>query len=253
MMLHYRVLGKGAPLVILHGLFGSSDNWQSQAKKLAEFYTVYSVDLRNHGHSFWSPAHTYALMAEDVHNLIEELNLKKIILLGHSMGAKVAMTLAQQHPSLLDKLILVDMGIKEYPMHHQHILAGIKSLNLSEYVSRGEAERVLEVHLENPGVRQFLLKNLYWKTKGELAWRMNVRVLEKNMGEILSAIPKQVVLTTTIFIRGELSNYILNEDIPDIENVFPDSEFETILGAGHWVHAEAQEEFIQLVLGFCLR
>jgi pimeloyl-ACP methyl ester carboxylesterase len=192
-------------------------------------------------------------MAEDVHNLIEELNLKKIILLGHSMGAKVAMTLAQQHPSLLDKLILVDMGIKEYPMHHQHILAGIKSLNLSEYVSRGEAERVLEVHLENPGVRQFLLKNLYWKTKGELAWRMNVRVLEKNMGEILSAIPKQVVLTTTIFIRGELSNYILNEDIPDIENVFPDSEFETILGAGHWVHAEAQEEFIHVVLGFCLR
>ena len=111
-MLHYRVLGKGAPLVILHGLFGSSDNWQSQAKKLADFYTVYLVDLRNHGHSFWSPAHTYALMAEDVHRLFEELNLKKIILLGHSMGAKVAMTLAQQHPSLLDKLILVDMGIK---------------------------------------------------------------------------------------------------------------------------------------------
>jgi pimeloyl-ACP methyl ester carboxylesterase len=145
------------------------------------------------------------------------------------------------------------MGIKEYPMHHQHILAGIKSLNLSEYASRGEAERVLEVQLENPGVRQFLLKNLYWKTKGELAWRMNVCVLEKNMGEILSAIPKQVVLTTTIFIRGELSNYILEEDIPDIENVFPDSEFETILGAGHWVHAEAQEEFIHVVLGFCLR
>jgi esterase len=253
MMLHYRVLGKGDPLVILHGLFGSSDNWQSQAKIFAEFYTVYLVDLRNHGHSFWSPAHSYALMAEDLRALTEELNLKNIILLGHSMGAKVAMTFAQQHPGLLDKLILVDMGIKEYPMHHQHILAGIKSLNLSEYASRGEAERVLEVHLENPGVRQFLLKNLYWKTKGELAWRMNVRVLEKNMGEILSAIPKQVVLTTTIFIRGELSNYILDEDIPDIENVFPDSEFETISGAGHWVHAEAQEEFIHAVLGFCLR
>jgi pimeloyl-ACP methyl ester carboxylesterase len=192
-------------------------------------------------------------MAEDLRALTEELNLKNIILLGHSMGAKVAMTFAQQHPTIIKKLILVDMGIKEYPMHHQHILAGIKSLNLSEYASRGEAERVLEVHLENPGVRQFLLKNLYWKSKGELAWRMNVRVLEKNMGEILSAIPKQVVLTTTIFIRGELSNYILDEDIPDIENVFPDSEFETILGAGHWVHAEAQEEFIQLVLGFCLR
>ena len=252
-MLHYRVLGKGDPLVILHGLFGSSDNWQSQAKIFAEFYTVYLVDLRNHGHSFWSEEHSYALMAKDLRFLTEELNLKNIILLGHSMGAKVAMTFAQQHPTILKKLILVDMGIKEYPMHHQHILAGIKSLNLSEYASRGEAERVLEVHLENPGVRQFLLKNLYWKTKGELAWRMNVPILEKKMGEILSAIPKQVVLTTTIFIRGELSNYILDEDIPDIENVFPDSEFETILGAGHWVHAEAQEKFIHAVLGFCLR
>ncbi len=252
-MLHYRVLGKGDPLVILHGLFGSSDNWQSQAKIFAEFYTVYLVDLRNHGHSFWSEEHSYTLMAKDLRDLTEELNLKNIILLGHSMGAKVAMTFAQQHPTFLKKLILVDMGIKEYPMHHQHILSGIKSLNLSEYASRGEAERVLEVHLENPGVRQFLLKNLYWKTKGELAWRMNVTILEKKIGEILSAIPKQVVLTTTIFIRGELSNYILDEDIPDIENVFPDSEFETILGAGHWVHAEAQEEFIHAVLGFCLR
>jgi pimeloyl-ACP methyl ester carboxylesterase len=253
MMLHYRVLGKGEPLVILHGLFGSSDNWQSQAKIFAEFYTVYLVDLRNHGHSFWSEEHSYALMAKDLRFLTEELNLKNIILLGHSMGAKVAMTFAQQHPAILKKLILVDMGIKQYPMHHQHILAGIKSLNLSDYASRGEAERVLEVHLENPGVRQFLLKNLYWKTKGELAWRMNITILEKKMGEILSAIPKQVVLTTTIFIRGELSNYILDEDIPDIENIFPDSEFETISGAGHWVHAEAQEKFIHAVLGFCLR
>ncbi len=253
MILHYRVLGKGAPLVILHGLFGSSDNWQSQAKKLAEFYTVYSVDLRNHGHSFWSPAHTYELMAEDIHCLFEELNLKKIILLGHSMGAKVAMTFAQQHPNLLDKLILVDMGVKEYPMHHQHILAGIHGLNLATYKTRGEAEIDLEKYVENQVVRQFLLKNLYWKSKGELAWRMNVPILEKNMCEILSAIPKQVVLTTTLFIRGELSNYILDDDIPEIENVFPDSEFETILGAGHWVHAEAQEEFIHVVLGFCLR
>ena len=252
-MLHYRVLGKGAPLVILHGLFGSSDNWQSQAKKLAEFYTVYLVDLRNHGHSFWSPAHTYDLMAEDVHRLFEELNLKKIILLGHSMGAKVAMTFAQQHPTLLDKLILVDMGIKEYPMHHQHILAGIHGLNLATYKTRGEAELDLEKYIDNQSVRQFLLKNLYWKTKGELAWRMNVPILEKKMGEILSAIPKQVVLTTTIFIRGELSNYILDDDIPEIEALFPDFQLETIIGAGHWVHAEAQEEFIQLVLGFCLR
>ena len=252
-MLHYRVLGKGAPLVILHGLFGSSDNWQSQAKKLAEFYTVYLVDLRNHGHSFWSPAHTYDLMAEDVHRLIEELNLKKIILLGHSMGAKVAMTFAQQHPNLLDKLILVDMGIKEYPMHHQHILAGIHGLNLATYKSRGEAEIDLEKYIDNQSVRQFLLKNLFWKSKGELAWRMNVTSLEENLLEILRPLPNQVVLTNSLFIRGELSNYILDDDIPEIENVFPDSEFETILGAGHWVHAEAQEEFIHVVLGFCLR
>lgn len=253
MLLHYRKIGEGAPMVILHGLFGSSDNWQSQAKKLAEFYTVYLVDLRNHGHSFWSPEHTYALMAEDVHNLFEELNLKKIILLGHSMGAKVAMTFAQQHPTLLDKLILVDMGIKEYPMHHQLILQGIKSLQLSDYTSRGEAEKTLAKHIETNTTRQFILKNLYWKSKGELAWRMNFISLENNMVEILSPIKNKVVLNSTLFIRGALSNYILDEDIPEIENVFPDSEFETIPGAGHWVHAEAQEEFIERVLGFCLR
>lgn len=253
MMLHYRVLGKGDPLVILHGLFGSSDNWQSQAKKLAEFYTVYLVDLRNHGHSFWSPEHTYDLMAEDVHRLIEELNLKKITLLGHSMGAKVAMTFAQQHPTLLDKLILVDMGIKEYPMHHQHILAGIHGLNLATYKTRGEAEHDLEKYIDNQSVRQFLLKNLFWKSKGELAWRMNFISLENNMVEILSPIKNNVVLNSTLFIRGALSNYILDEDIPEIENVFPDSEFETILGAGHLVHAEAKEKFIEVVLGFCLR
>jgi pimeloyl-ACP methyl ester carboxylesterase len=192
-------------------------------------------------------------MALDIIELIEDLGLEKTILLGHSMGGKVAMQVAQINANLLSKLVVVDMGIKEYPPHHQHILQGIHSVQLDGVTSRSDAEKQLSKYIDSEGVKQFLLKNLFWKEKGKLAWRMNVPGLEDSMNEILSALPEKEVFVPSAFIRGELSNYILDEDIPEIENLFPDSQYITISNAGHWVHAEKPEEFIDAVLGFCLR
>lgn len=253
MKLHHREIGKGQPLIILHGLFGSSDNWQTQAKRFAEYFRVILVDLRNHGHSDWNEDSSYEAMANDVIALINDLQLEKTILLGHSMGGKVAMHVAQKQSEILAKLIVVDMGIKQYPPHHQHILEGIHSVQLEGVTSRSEADKQLSNYIDSEGVKQFLLKNLYWREKGNLAWRMNVNVLENSMSEILSAMPEKEVFLPTAFIRGELSNYILDEDIPEIENLFPDSQYITISEAGHWVHAEKPEEFVDAVLNFCLR
>ena len=253
MKLNYREIGSGQPLIILHGLFGSSDNWQTQAKKFAVYFRVILVDLRNHGHSNWDPDTSYHAMASDIIELIHALNLEKIILVGHSMGGKVAMLTTQLNPKLIDKLIVVDMGIKGYPPHHQHILEGIHAVKLDGVSSRSEADKELNKYIQSEGIKQFLLKNLYWKEKGQLAWRMNVAVLEASMDQILEPIPETEVFTPTLFIRGELSNYILDEDISDIENLFPDSQYITISQAGHWVHAEKPDEFVDAVLGFCLR
>lgn len=253
MKLHYRELGEGKPMLILHGLFGSSDNWQTHGKKLAEYYRVIMVDLRNHGKSDWSDDSTYTSMAEDVAELCFDLQLEDIILVGHSMGGKVAMFFARKYEELLNKLVIVDIGVKVYPMHHQHILAGIHAVKLDNVESRREADEELGKYIDSEGIKQFLLKNLYWKEKGQLAWKMNVATLEKEMDEILSAVPVLESFVPTLFIRGELSNYILEEDIDELEEYFPDSEVVTIQGAGHWVHAEAPDEFLDALLSFCLR
>jgi pimeloyl-ACP methyl ester carboxylesterase len=253
MQLHHREIGEGRPFVILHGLFGSSDNWQYHAKRLAEYFRVILIDLRNHGHSPWSKDFSYHLMMEDVREKLEELGIQKCILLGHSMGGKVAMHFAQHYPERLLKLIVVDMGIKRYPMHHQHVLAGIHSVQLSQIKTRGEAAENIRKHIDSEEVIQFILKNLYWKEKGQLAWRMNVEVLEEQMSEILEALPEGEVLTQTLFMKGGLSNYILEEDSEHILDQFPDGEIVTIPNAGHWVHAEAPDAFVNAVLSFCLR
>lgn len=254
MKLHYRELGEGKPIMILHGLFGFSDNWQTHAKKLADYFRVILVDLRNHGHSDWSDDFSYDLMADDILELCDTLQLEELILVGHSMGGKTAMRFAQKYEDRLEKLVVVDMGIKSYPMHHEHILAGIHSVDLASIKVRREAEQSMSQHIESEGVKQFLLKNLHWKEKGKLAWRMNVAVLEREMPEILSSLPKtEEVFTPTLFLRGALSNYVLDEDLDEIEEQFADSELITIDNAGHWVHAESPDAFLDALLGFCLR
>ncbi len=253
MELFFKELGKGQPLIVLHGLFGFSDNWLTHAKKFSDYFRVVLVDLRNHGHSPWSDEFSYALMVDDLSQLIQKLNLSEIIMLGHSMGGKVAMHFAQKHPDLLDKLIIVDMGVKKYPPHHQHILKAVESIDLRSLSARSEAEKILSSFIQSTGVVQFLLKNLYYQEKAKLAWRVNFEVLKNAMSEILSELPYEESLVRTLFIRGALSEYILDSDIAQIEAYFPDSQFVTIQNAGHWVHAEAPTEFTESVLSFCLR
>ena len=159
MKLHYRKYGEGQPLIILHGLFGSSDNWQTLGKKFAENFEVYLVDQRNHGHSPKSNEFNYQLLSDDLYKLITDLELENITLIGHSMGGKTVMHFAQEHPLFIKKLIVVDIGPKAYPMHHDIILAGLNSLDLSAIKSRGQADKQLSKFIEDIGVKQFLLKN----------------------------------------------------------------------------------------------
>jgi esterase len=253
MKLHYRKIGEGQPLIILHGLFGSSDNWQTLGKKLAEDYEVYLVDQRNHGHSPHCDDFSYELMAEDLYELIDDNFLRDVILVGHSMGGKTAMTFALEHAEYLDKLVVVDMGIKEYPMHHETILESMLTTDLNVMKSRGEVDRHISQFIPSVVLKQFLMKNLYWKEKGQLAWRINLPVLNKEIYSIIGALEPGDVDLPTLFIRGEQSDYVLESDYPSIRSQFPQAEFQTIYGAGHWVHAESPHEFYNILMEFANR
>tara|TARA_B110000305_G_C19448053_1_gene646028 strand:+ start:703 stop:1464 length:762 start_codon:yes stop_codon:yes gene_type:complete len=250
MKLNFKKIGKGNPLLILHGLFGSSDNWGSLGKKFAENNLVYLVDLRNHGRSPHSKEMSYDLMADDLLELIQDENINSPIILGHSMGGKAALLFAEKYPKYLEKLIVADIGIKAYPMHHDEILKGLNSVKLHEISSRNQAQQSIQSHIENLGIQQFLLKNLYWIEKGKLAWRMNLKVIEKNIGEILVKINVQKNSVSTLFVRGEMSNYILEDDFQNILESFPNGAIKTIPKVGHWLHAENPTEFYKIVREF---
>jgi pimeloyl-ACP methyl ester carboxylesterase len=253
MKLNYKKMGSGRPLLILHGLFGSLDNWQTHGKKLAEYFEVYLVDQRNHGKSDWSNDFDYDLMAEDLRELIIDQKLEDVLLMGHSMGGKTIMRYAQKYPASISKMIVVDMGVKSYPIHHDKIIEGLKSINLDAVTSRGEAGKQLAKYIDNQSIRQFLLKNLYWIEKGKLAWKINLKVLERELPLITEALPAEESMVETLFIAGGQSNYIVESDYPVIRKSFPLSDFYVIPQAGHWIHAEAPEEFIEEVLGYFLR
>lgn len=251
--LNHKVIGEGQPLLILHGLFGSLDNWQTHAKTLSEYFKVILVDARNHGHSPHTEFHNYELISDDLLALINDLKLAKVSLIGHSMGGKAVMRFSQRFPERVSKLVVVDMGIKAYPMHHDVILQGLKSIDFEVISSRNAAETQLAKYINDISVRQFLLKNLYWIDPGKrLAWRMNLSTLEKEMPNILVALPPEHAKMETLFLYGTLSNYLLEEDISSIEDFFPSANFEGIEGAGHWVHAEKPNEFLDAVLKFLL-
>jgi pimeloyl-ACP methyl ester carboxylesterase len=250
---HHKITGEGTPLIILHGLFGSLDNWQSHAKTLGEYFQVIAIDVRNHGHSPHTSIHDYEHMAEDIKALIDHLNLDEVHLLGHSMGGKAVMRFAQKHPTLVKKMIVLDMGIKAYLPHHETILKGLNNIDFDQIKSRSEAEQKLAAYVDDFAVRQFLMKNLYWvEPNVRLAWRMNLQVLEQEMPKILQALPEENCDVTTLFLYGERSNYVLEEDFSAIENQFHFAEFRSIPGAGHWVHAEKPKEFIEQTLQFLL-
>lgn len=256
--LHYRRLGPpGAPpIVILHGLFGTSDNWGSIGKELAEPSAsgigpldVLLVDLRDHGRSPHTEAISYPIMAADVHALVERLGLKDLVLVGHSMGGKVAMLFAQRWPELLKHLVVIDISPKEHANNHGHIIEALRTADLRLGSTRKEVEAHLAQRVKEPGVVQFLLKNLFWREEGQLAWRMNVAGLERDLSAILAAIGPETVRVPTLFVRGGQSDYITREDLPAIKEQFPNSRVETVPFAGHWVHAQAPDEVVAWIRG----
>lgn len=251
MELNFKQLGEGQPLIILHGLFGSLDNWMSLAKKWSESYQVWLVDQRNHGQSPHSEDFNYKLMAEDLKEFLSENEIKDPIILGHSMGGKTAMEFAVNYPDQLKKLIVVDIAPIKYEVHHYDIIAALEKVDLTKIESRGDADKVLSKSIKEFGVRQFLLKNLYWESKGKLAWRFNLDVIKNNIIPISEwNISEKQFQKSTLFIKGENSDYIKIEHATEISKRFPNYHMEVIEKAGHWVHAENPEKFSEIVSSF---
>lgn len=239
-------------MLIIHGFLGMNDNWKSLGTQFAaQGFQVHALDLRNHGKSFHSNDFSYELMAEDVKQYCEFHQLTNVILLGHSMGGKVAMLLASTYPDLVSKLIIADIGPKHYPPHHQTILEGLNAIDFSEQPSRSDAEEILSTYIKDFGTRQFLLKNLYWETPEQLAFRFNLAVFIDKIEVVGTALPFENTFSKpTLFLRGDKSDYIQDADFETIKHHFPDSKIETIQNAGHWLHAENPKDFYEVVMRF---
>ncbi len=255
MRLNYYRCGEGFPLVILHGLFGSSDNWQTLSKRFKERYEVFALDLRNHGNS---PHHNdvgYPAMARDVAEFLDEHQLAEAFILGHSMGGKVAMQFANDFPDLVRRLVVADIAPRGYPRYHDDVFAAMLSLDLGQYRSRGEVDRALASRVPDTPLRQFLLKNLANTETGTLKWKINLQGLYVGYDAITAAPPlTRKFPGPTLFVRGEKSSYIQTEEELLIqERWYPAASFVTIKDAGHWLHAEKPDEFFQVVREFLIK
>ena len=250
MELFYRELGQGTPIIIMHGLFGSSDNWLTQARMLSSGYHVFSLDLRNHGLSPHDEAFNYPVMVSDLQEFIEQHELKGPVLIGHSMGGKVAMNFALAHPAMVSKLIVVDMAPKAYDLEHYVILEGLKAVPIDSITSRTEADEKLSEFVPEAGVRQFLLKNLQREPEGGFAWKINLPAVGKNLPKIGYDLEfKGKFEKPALFIRGARSAYIKDDDLGRIREIFPAAKLET-LDTGHWVQAEKPKEFVEVVVNW---
>lgn len=250
MKLNYKEVGEGKPLIILHGLFGSSDNWISIARKLGEKRKVYVIDQRNHGDSPHSDEFSYDAMAADLKEFINDHIIPKFDLIGHSLGGKIAMVFACKYPDLVDNLIVVDIAPKQYPVHHDTIIEGLKSIDLYTLKSRNEADKALSEYVPLLGVRQFLLKNLKRTLEG-FGWKINIDVIQKEIAEVGKALATGSSFNKpTLFIRGGMSNYILEDDMEQILSHFANAKLTTVKGASHWVHAEKPDVFLNEVSTF---
>jgi pimeloyl-ACP methyl ester carboxylesterase len=247
--LHYEVFGSGPPVVILHGLFGSSRNWRSVARALASEYAAYTVDLRNHGRSPHTGSMDYRALADDVRALMDTLDLDDVTLLGHSMGGKTAMTLALRDPSRLSRLIIVDIAPVAYADQHTHLIDAMSALPLERVRRRSDADRMLRDAIPDESLRLFLLQNLVLGPSGT-HWRFNLEVLRSEMPILVGPLPG--LRTTryegrTTFIRGGRSDRVLTEHEAIVSRHFPNYDILTIPSAGHWPHAETPDEFLRLL------
>ena len=267
MKLFFRKDGSGSPLVIIHGLYGSSDNWINIGKRLAQKHTVYMPDQRNHGRSPFAASHSYNDLRNDLVEFFEQHNIEKATLLGHSMGGKVAMWFAADFPEKVEKLVIADIAPKNYLLLkdnsqfylHQNILLAMQEIDFSTIKSRNDVDIFMSEKIDEARIRQFLLKNIVRdNVSKQYKWRLNAEVLYDYLDEIVSGVNKnwlddRVPISSypVIFIRGMKSKYILPEDEILIQEIYPDARVVDIPNAGHWLHAEQPELFMQAVLMCC--
>ena len=255
----------GKTIVVIHGLFGSSDNWMTIGRKLSATNHVFMVDQRNHGRSPHCNTHSYETMKEDLARFFKEHQIDKASLIGHSMGGKVAMAFAADYPELVEKMVVVDIAPKNYLLagenkQHRHIIKTLKNLsnNFDNYKSRGEIINFLSEQLNDPDIVMFLLKNIYHsKDNSQFACRLNLEVLDKSLECIVGDVNEYwfnsrlpVVNYPVLFIKGEKSPYITNSDIPSIYKIYPKAQITTIPNAGHWLHSEQPVLFLEILNGF---
>jgi esterase len=251
--LNYKDFGSGFPLIILHGLFGSLDNWQTIAKKLAEHFHVFIVDQRNHGKSPHTAEFDYDLLVDDLAQFMQQHGITKAHLLGHSMGGKTVMAFALKRPELVEKLIVADIAPTAYGDKHSNVFNAIFATDAGNKTTREEVQEILRQKLDNDETTvQFLMKGLTRNEDGKgFAWKFNVQSLHNNYeevsGQVLGGKP---FAGKTLFIKGSRSNYINAGNYGEIEALFPKNELTEIKDAGHWVHAEKPAEFTQTVLNF---
>lgn len=247
MKLFSREYGHGKPMIILHGLFGSSDNWLTQAKLFSSSYKIYTVDQRNHGQSPHSDTFDYPSLVADLAEFVQDRSITDPIIMGHSMGGKTAMNFALTHPDKVDRLIVVDISPKAYNLEHYTIVEGLLAIPIEKVTSRNEADEILARHVAESDVRQFLLKNLQRKSEGGFSWKINLKVISEKLGNVgLDLHAKGSFEKPTLFIRGGKSKYVPDSDWDRITQIFPMAKLET-MDTGHWVQAEKPQEFVDVV------
>jgi esterase len=249
--LAYQAYGEGSPIVVLHGLLGSARNWTTVARRLAESYRVYALDLRNHGGSPWADEMTYEAMADDVSAFMAREDLGPSTLIGHSMGGKVAMHLALGQPEQIARLIVVDIAPVAYDHSFEHYVDAMRGIDLSRVSRRADVERELHRTIDDVVVANFLLQNLVRGEQG-LVWRANLDALSAHDDAILGFPDpgERRYPGPTLFMLGEHSHYVRREHRRPIKRMFPEALIMTIRGAGHWVHAERTDEFLATVRAF---
>ena len=252
MKLNYKTLGEGEPVIILHGLFGMLDNWQSFGKNLASDYTVFLLDQRNHGKSPHDETFDYKVMAEDLREFMEENWIYKSRIIGHSMGGKTAMQFALEYPDMCEQLVVVDIGPKAYNGGHESIFSALRSINLDNKSSRKEVEGDLSKTIDSYGVRQFLMKNLRRsKHSGSYEWKMALDYIYNNYQQILGNIPSQGSFDNpSLFVKGNESDYLSIGDMELIRSSFSNSNLKVINDAGHWVHVDKPVELYTSIVNF---
>lgn len=261
MKLFFRKYGENNPvLIIVHGLYGASDNWVTHGKILSKYFEVYILDQRNHGNSPHSNEHNYNVMSADIYEFMQSQNIEKAVLLGHSMGGKAVMTFAGKYPGKVSALIIVDISPAKYEINsfsdskikkHKKIIEALNVNAILQAKSRIEADKICEKYIDEPQTRAFILKNLK-RTSSGFKWKLNVDIITKNIENILSDITLENDISgfPTLFIKAENSDYITEKDINVINNIFPSAEIKTINNAGHWVHAEQPKQFLKTIINF---